>query len=172
MITLKQFLEAGNYRITEGSEFGWHCFGSNAYMLDVQAGSADTNSATVIFDRVTQEVYQLTCYDYSNERAYRLFGSEEHRIVHTAAALVLNVNDKQAWDEVNYTDLEVAEDFLEKMTAIINNEVYETNISVPLDLDKETLHELMLIAHSKNITLNQMVEEILQLAIDQAVELV
>lgn len=171
MITLKQFLEAGNYRITEGSEFGWQCFGSNAYILDVQAGSADTNGATVIFDRITQEVYQLTCYDYINERAYRLFGGEEHRIAHTAEALVRKVNDKQAWDEVNYTDLEVAEDFLEKMTAIINNEDYDTNVSVPLELDKETLHELMLMAHSKNITLNQMVEEVLQLAIDRDAEL-
>jgi hypothetical protein len=171
MITLKQFLEAGQYRVTEGSDFHWQCFGPNAYMLDVQIGEWDGNSASVIFDRVTQEVYQVSCYDYKNNRAYRMFASDDIRRIHTAEALVRKVNEKQAWDDVNYVDLEVDEDFLDKMTAIMTEQEYDTMVSVPLDLDKDTLHELMLLAHSKDITLNEMVAEVLQLAIDQAGEL-
>jgi hypothetical protein len=172
MITLKQFLEAGQYRITEGSDFQWQCFGPNAYNLDVQVGAWDSNSASIIFDRVTQEVYQATCYDYKNNRAYRLFGSDDFRRLHTAEALVRKVEYNQAWDDVRYTELEVEEDFMEKMTAIMSGQEYDTMVSIPLDLDRDTLHDLMLRAHAKNITLNEMVAEILQLAIDHAEEIV
>lgn len=172
MITLKQFLDAGQYRITEGSNYGWNCFGTNAYMLDVQVGDWSSNSASITFDRVTKEVYQVTCYDYRNNRAYRLFGSEDLRRLCTAEALVRNVDNKQAWDDVNYIDLEVDEDFMEKMTAIMTEQDYDTMVAVPLDLDKETLHEMMLLAHTRNITLNQLVTEALQAAIDRANEIV
>jgi predicted HicB family RNase H-like nuclease len=162
MITLKQFLEAGNYRITEGSDFGWQCYGQDAYMLDVQVGAHDTNSSGIIFDRVTDEIYQATCYDYDNGRAYRLYGSAEIQQNSVAEAEKRSVSNNQAWDEVSYTDLEVDEDFLEKMTAIMSNTQYSTDISVPVDLDQETLHQLMLMAHAADMTLNKFVEKILQ----------
>lgn len=172
MITLQQFLEAGQYRITEGSTYGWQCYGPNAYSLDVQAGDWQSNSAHIVFDRVTQEVYQVTCYDYKNERAYRLFGNDDVRRMCEAEALVRGVDNREAWEDVNYVDLEVEEDFLDKMTAIMLEQEYDTMVSIPLDLDKETLHELMLRAHKENITLNQMVERVLRVAIDRAEEIV
>lgn len=172
MITLQQFLEAGQYRITEGSTYGWQCYGPNAYSLDVQAGDWQSNSAHIVFDRVTQEVYQVTCYDYKNERAYRLFGNDDVRRMCEAEALVRKVDNREAWEDVNYVDLEVDEDFLDKMTAIMLEQEYDTMVSIPLDLDKDTLHDLMLMAHKENITLNQMVERVLQAAIDRAEELV
>lgn len=167
MITLEEFLKAGQYCIKEGGTYGWDCYGTSAYMLDVQKGDWKQNSASVVFDKDTQEVYEVTCYDYTNERAYRLFGSEALRAKHDAEAAKRGVDD-QAWEAVKYTNLEVVEDFLEKMTAIINGSEYETKISIPLDLDKETMYQLMIQAHKRNITLNEMVEEILQFAIDRA----
>ncbi len=172
MITLSQFLEAGQYRITEGSTYGWQCYGDNAYALDVQTGDWQSNSASVVFDRRTQEVYQATCYDYKNNRAYRIFGNDDRRRMCEAEALVRGVDNREAWEDVNYVDLEVEEDFLDKMTAIIAEQAYDTMVSIPLDLDKETLHELMLRAHKENITLNQMVERVLQAAIDHAKDIV
>jgi hypothetical protein len=172
MITLKQFLEAGQYRITEGSDYGWQCYGDNSYTMDVQAGDWQSNSAHVVFDRVTQEVFQATCYDYKNERAYRIFGSDDARRMHTAECLVRKCDEREAWEDVNYVDLEVDEDFLEKMTAIMLEQEYDTMVSIPLDLGKEELHTLMLMAHEKNITLNEMVAEVLQAAIDHAKEIV
>jgi len=169
MITLKQFLEAGKYRITEGSDFGWQCYGHDAYMLDVQAGAHDTNSAGIIFDRVTGEIYQATCYDYDNGRAYRLYGSAKIQQSSVAEAEKRSVSNNQAWDDVDYTDLEVAEDFLEKMTAIMSDTQYSTDISVPVDLEQETLHQLMLMAHAADLTLNKFVEKILKAALAKAV---
>ena len=40
--------------------------------------------------------------------------------------------------------------------------------SVPIDLPKEELFQLMLRAHEKNVTLNQFVESILQEVIEKA----
>jgi DNA-binding winged helix-turn-helix (wHTH) protein len=54
----------------------------------------------------------------------------------------------------------------------MSEQEYDTMVSIPLDLDRDTLHDLMLRAHAKNITLNEMVAEILQLAIDHAQEVV
>ena len=62
--------------------------------------------------------------------------------------------------------MEVEEDFLEKATAMFNGQEWNTDIMVPLDLSKEELFQLMMIAHEKNITLNQLVTEILQNVID------
>jgi hypothetical protein len=170
MITLEQFLNAGQFFITEGSTYGWQCYGPDAYMLDVQQGSWNNNSATVIFNTKTKEVCEATCHDYVNNRAYRIFGNANYEQAHKQEQLSRNA-DPFAWDKVKFTDLEVAEDFLEKMTAIINGDEYDTHVSIPLDLDKETMFELMVRAHERNITLNAMVEEILQLAINQATEL-
>jgi predicted HicB family RNase H-like nuclease len=39
--------------------------------------------------------------------------------------------------------------------------------TVELNLDKEMLYELMLMAHERDITLNQLVEEILKTYIEQ-----
>ena len=38
MITLKDFMEVVDYRVTEGSEFTWTCFGPAAYTLSAWNG--------------------------------------------------------------------------------------------------------------------------------------
>ena len=71
MLTLKNFMEAVKYRITEGSPYGWQCYGNNAYCLDSWDGDHDGHSATIIFDTETQVVYEVSVFDYKKERAYR-----------------------------------------------------------------------------------------------------
>jgi hypothetical protein len=34
MISLKEWMELVDYRITEGSDYGWNCYGHDAHMLD------------------------------------------------------------------------------------------------------------------------------------------
>ena len=54
MITLKEWMEIVNYRITEGSDFTWSCYGDNAYCLDSWDGDQNGSSFTIIFDTKTQ----------------------------------------------------------------------------------------------------------------------
>lgn len=167
MITVKDFMEAVDYRVTEGSNYCWTCFGPNAYSLDSWNGEQDGYTVTITFDTKTQEVYMAEAYDYKNERAYRLF-NPAYKAKHDAEANMRNVDSKQAWDDVNYVDLEVDEDWLEKACAIVAGEVYDTRVKVPIELTDTEMLEFMLLAHERDITFNQLVEEALKNAIEEA----
>ena len=58
------------------------------------------------------------------------------------------------------------EDFLEKASAIFKGQPFDTRVSVPLDLNDEELFAMMKLAHQRDITLNQLMVEVLQAAID------
>jgi hypothetical protein len=162
MITLKKWMEVVNYRISEGSDYCWDCYGNNAHRLDAWNGKQDGHSHSIIFDTKTQEVYEVTCYDYRNNRAYRFINPEFVK-KHKKEAKRRSVEYKEAWDDVNYTDLEVEEDFIEKATAVENEELdYDARVQVPLTLDKEQMYDLMQMAHERDITLNQLVEIVLR----------
>lgn len=173
MITLKEFLEVAEYRITEGSEYGWQCFGHDAYSLDSWNGDQNGHTLTVVFDRKTQVVYQVEAFDYANERAYRII-NPDYRQAFDDECKHRGIVD-QAWERdngtpVKFTDLESDDDWIQKALAIVAGETYDTRIMVPLDLDKDTLHELMLLAHQQDLTLNQLVEKVVRLAIEEDTE--
>ena len=49
----------------------------------------------------------------------------------------------------------------------MSEEILDGKSTVELNLEKELLFELMLMAHERDITLNQMVEEILKVFFEQ-----
>jgi hypothetical protein len=71
----------------------------------------------------------------------------------------------QAWDDVDYVDLETDDDWLEKAEAIFNQEDYDTRVQVPVDFSDEDLLQYMKMAHDMDITFNQFVERALVKAI-------
>ena len=161
MISLKQFMETVNYRITEGSDYGWQCYGHDAYMLDSWNGEQDGHSLTIIFDTKTQEVYEVQAHDYVNQRAYRLINTDYAK-KNKKEAKKRNVSRKEAWDDVDYVDLETEEDFLEKAQAIVDGTSYDTRVQVPLELDDDTMFQMMKMAHERDLTLNEFVEDLLR----------
>lgn len=163
MITLKQFLETVNYRISEGFAYQWRCYGDQAYGLDSWDGKQDGSSFTIIFDQGDQTVYQVEAHDLANQRSYRMINplfAEAH-----AAECIARGIAEVAYDDVEFTDLETDEDFLQKATAIFRGEEYDTRIIIPVDLPDDTLFTLMKQAHQQDITLNQMMENVLREAI-------
>lgn len=154
---LKTFMEIVNYRITEGSDYQWNCFGPNAYMLDSWDGRhEDGHSLCITFDTRTQVVYSVEACDYKNDRAYRMI-NPAFKDVHDAEVKQRGLDDA-AWEgdegAILWTDLEVEEDFEEKARAIVAGEDYDTMVSVPLDLPEDLLLEAAMNAHRQNITLN------------------
>jgi hypothetical protein len=162
MITLKEFMETFNHRITEGSAYCWNCYGPNAYQLSSWNGLHDDGgwSGNVVFDTVNQTVYEVDVCDYENQRAYRYI-NPDFKDKHSAEADNLDVSVNQAWDDVDYTDLEEESDWLTKATAIVAGVDYDTRISVPLDIDDDLFMELAVMAHKNDITINKMVERLL-----------
>lgn len=165
MITLKQWMETIDYRITEGTRFCWDCFGDNAYTLDSWNGEQDGSTLSITFDTQTQEVYEVQAHDYRNERSYRLVNPDYVQALKEEETA--RGNNNFAWDGVKFTDLETDEDWLEKARAIFLGVDYDTRISVPLDIPDADMLKFMIAAHERDMTFNQFVEQALRNVIDE-----
>jgi hypothetical protein len=165
MITLKDFMEAINYRITAGDAYLWDCYGPNAYTLDSWNGDHNGYSVSVTFDTVDQLVYEMSVCDYKNNRAYRLINPEYIQSFKDEC-LSKDIDDV-AWDFVPWIELEEAADLLDKTQKIVNGLEYDVRVSVPVELDDETFHHLALEAHSRDVTINQLVEILLTKEIEK-----
>jgi hypothetical protein len=159
MIDLKTAMEIANYKVTGGSDYLWKCFGPNARYMDFDT-SNDDSSFTVIFDSVTQLVYEVSVCDYTKNNCYRII-HPEYIETYKYEAISRNHNWKQAFDDVNYIDLEMDEDFITKAKAILNSYEYDERVEIAIDLPNELWFKLMKIAHERDITLNKLVEEII-----------
>lgn len=170
MSLLQQWMEACEYRITEGSEYQWQCYGDNAYCLDSWNGEQDGHSFSVIFDKQNQTVYELQAHDYAHNRAYRWI-NPDFKLEFDAENVDRGVDSDEAWDDLKYITLEVVEDFFDKMSAIRAGEEYDTRVQVPIDFTDEEMLRYMLAAHERDMTFNQFVELALREAIAQHREL-
>ena len=164
MLTVKEWMELVEYRITEGDSYLWKCFGDKAFSLSAWNGDQDGWSMNMVFDTDTQTVYTVEVCDYSRNKAYRVINPDFKR-AHDDEARTRGINAKEAWDEVDYVDLDVDDDFIEKGRAIRDGVDYDTRVSMPLTVPDDVLFELMKKAHDQDITLNQLVEEVLWAAI-------
>jgi hypothetical protein len=167
MITMKEWMELVGYRITEGSDYMWQCYGSNAYALDSWNGEQDGHSFTVIFDTKDQTVYEVQAHDYVHNRAYRVINPDFQK-KNRKEAKKRDIDKDNAWDDVDYVDLDVDDDFIQKCLAIRAGEDYDTRVSVPMEFSDQELLTYMKLAHEQDITFNQLVERALREAIDQA----
>jgi len=163
MITMKEWMELVDYRITEGSDYGWQCYGDNSYALDSWNGVHGKGgySFSIVFSTKTQKVYEVSVCDYTNDRAYRMINPSKIE-KHNKEAESRDVNLNEAWDDVDYVDLEVDDDFIQKCLAIKAGKDYENTVSVPLDLPDDMLLEAAMNAHRQNITLNEYINNVLK----------
>ena len=162
---MKEWMELVGYRITEGSAYGWQCYGPDAYALDSWNGDHDGHSFSVIFDTKDQTVYEVQAHDFVHNRAYRMVNPDFAKKMKKEAKR-RDVNKDEAWEDVNYVDLDVDDDFIQKCLAIREGEDYDTRVSVPLELEDDQLFDLMKMAHEQDLTLNQLVENILRQVVE------
>jgi len=168
MITMKEWMELVDYKITEGGDYGWQCYGPNAYCLDSWNGVHGKGgySFSIVFSTKTQKVYEVSVCDYTNDRAYRMIAEDKQK-KHTKEAKELAVDLNQAWDDVDYVDLEVDDDFIQKCLAIRAGEDYDTSVSVPIDLPDDLLLFAFKSAHFENMTFNDWMNKMLKEFIDK-----
>jgi hypothetical protein len=156
MITLKDFMDVVDYRITEGGDY--YGLGSSAYSFTYWNGIQDGCSISIVFSTESQEVLIAEACDYSANRAYRLVSPHVKD----------QTRDQNAWDDIDWTDLEVDADWLEKARAIVLGKDYDTRITIQLDFTDNELLKYMTMAHERDMTFNQFVEEALRHAIEEA----
>ena len=166
MITLKDYMECISYRITQGSEYMWKCYGPAAYQLDSGSNYGD-NTVSVVFDTTTQEVYQMEAWDFANRRSYRWINPDFIEAI-KAESKERNIDFKQSIDNERFIDLDSIKDILEKATAISNGEDYDTRVILELDFNEDELFDMMKMAHEMDLSFNKFVEHILAEAIKRA----
>jgi hypothetical protein len=149
MITLKEWMEVANYRITEGGDY--FAYGG-AYALTSWSGDQDGYSIEIIFSPRTQEVYEVQACDYKHNRAYRLVHGDYRD----------EQKDQEAWEEVKWVDLESDDDWFQKALSIVAGEDYDTRVTIPIDLPEAELMVLFKAAHDADMTFNDFVEKILR----------
>ena len=166
MITLKDWLEAINYKITEGSDYGWVCYGSEAYSLVYWDQDHNGVSASVIFSRTDLTVYECCVCDYGKNKYYRWI-HPDYQLAYKQEERKRDHDSDVVFDDQKFTDLKVEEDFLEKLKAIVNYYPYDTRIQVPLDLSKKDMLAMMKQAHEADLTLNEYVEQLLRRVVEE-----
>lgn len=168
MINLQKFMTLINYRITEGDSYGWQCFGAHAHQLSSWNGIHGTGgwSANIVFDTQDQTVYEVYVCDYTRDRAYRIT-NPDFQAQYNDESYERGELGNQAWDSVEFIDLEVDDDFVDKFQAIVAGEDYDTRVSMPVEFSDEDLFRYMKLAHERDITLNQLIEQALREAIAQ-----
>lgn len=158
---VKNWMELVNYRITEGSDYYNDIFGSNVFSLSYWNGDHNGFSTEIVFNTKTQEVFMVSVCDYKNNRPYRFLNEKFKNDIQNSE------NEKYAWDDVEWIDLEVYDDWARKAAAIVNGKEYDTRIEISIDLEDNELFTLFKLAHEADMTFNEYVEDILQKYIDK-----
>ncbi len=163
-MNLESVNSALSNRISGGSEYQWKCY-PNARYLDYET---DSGHASVIFNTITQEIYEATVEVKDDERRPYRWLNEYTKQVMFEEADYRGVSKDAAWDDVKWIDLETSEDFLEKAKAILDGEEFDTRIELPIELADEDFMALAKLAHEDDITFNQMIEKILRIKIEES----
>lgn len=156
MITIKQFIEIINGKITEADVYRTN--GRELVLFSHWDYSQTGRSMDIVFDPsiddIEFQVQAVHLHDFKNNKAYRICQREFDESI-------------EAWDGVNYIDLQTDEDMIEKMVAAYNYQEYDDRVSIPLNMPDDVLFQLMKEAHEKDITLNQYLAEILLQQLDK-----
>ena len=162
MVEYKDFMSHIGYDVEEGNKFLWNCYGNFAYTFDWEGGVK--GSASIVFDLRDQRVYEVQLFDDKHERQYRMV-NPIYNDAYRAECKERDINPDIAFDEYKFIDLESDDDFLDKLTAVVNGWDYDDRVSIPLDIPDSELLILMKAAHELDITFNDYVIYALNLKI-------
>lgn len=144
MITLQQFMELVDYKISDGCPYK-HTSYSDLYCLFT---ADNEKSFYVIFDSSTKKVYYAEVYDNKKDQSYLLVES----------GFDIGVERDDSYES---STLEVDDDFLEKAMAIKEGREYDHRIMTILTFTDEEWFKYAMMAHERDITLNKMIESLL-----------
>jgi len=160
---INQVNNALHHKIVGGSEYQWQSW-DNARYLDYES---DFAYASVVFNFKTQEVYsaEINIKPHSwgdkDVRPYRWL-NPDYSDAYRAEATRRGVDADVAWDDVTWSDLEIAEDWLEKAGAIFSGQDFDDRISIPIDFTDAELLKYMKLAHEQDVTFNEFIEQVLR----------
>lgn len=130
---LKDIIQAAQYKISSGDDYGWKCYGENARFLDFSSQELCVE-ASCIFDTQTQEVYEVSLY--LNDKAYRRLNPKTMQAMHDES-FARDLDPRVYVDNSHFVDLELDDDMLEKITSAFTTGTCSDDIVIALDLTPE-----------------------------------
>lgn len=118
IMTIKEYLETINYKITSAEDFCWNCYGENTLTFETWNGDIEGVSSSIIFDSQSQKVYEVFVIDYGTAQAFRWVHPEfvEKMI---ADATDRDVDHSIAADAIKFVDLTDEHVILEKIRTMV-----------------------------------------------------
>ena len=164
MILYRDLLELIDNKITGVDRFTWNCFGSFAWCYDSWPGRDSPYCLSAVVDIVDQTVYSVEIHDLVRNRAYRMTHPDYvDAYVQEHKKHGINTNNSE---DVAVIELDVVDDLKEKITAIVNNQEYDTRVMMEVNIPDQDLYTYMKLAHKLDITLN----ELMHMAITRVIE--
>jgi len=164
MVEYKEFMNAINYDVVDGCKYLWKCYGGFAYALDWEGGIK--GSASIVFDLRDQTVYEVQVFDDKRERQYRMI-HPDFKEAYFEECKEHGIKRDEVFDDLKYIDLESENDFIEKLTAVVNGWDYDDRVSIPLDISDDELLILMKAAHEMDLTFNEFVIRALEMRLEE-----
>lgn len=114
-ITIKDFVSAINFELSDTFHHQWECYGPNAYSLgwtrkDVnkEDNSTEFTTAGLVYDAETRVVYEMSVWDEPNDKVWRWINPKYvSKVKQEYKKRSLNckkLNFKVAIDETKYED--------------------------------------------------------------------
>lgn len=162
-MSLHDFFTLFDYKVTEGSDFCWNCFGPNSRFIELKYNDI---GGSVVFSKLDQEIFQAEVYDEAKNLAYRWMPTQA-KIDYFAECEKRNVPKMEAWDGCEFVDVDSVSEFYGIVKSLIEGEdpdedFPEDDLDVELDLPHNVIVFLALEAHKRNITLNEMINIVLR----------
>ena len=165
MITLQQFMECIQYRVSNSDEYCWDCYGPDARSMDSEV--MDQYTITCVFDTKENFVYEMQVWDYVNDLQYRWIFHDYYDDV-VAESKKRNIIFEESADSKKFIELDLEQDILEKAAAIVRGEDYDKRVLVNITWEEDLLFLAMKQAHEQDITFNEYISNILRAEIDKA----
>ena len=107
MISIKDWLEGVQYRVSDVWDFNWDCFGKNVMGIESDWGCDEGGGRTytITYDNCTLEVFEVCSYSQDDETALRwinpkykkAYFAEEKRRGMTDITHFTEVNSPRGW---------------------------------------------------------------------------
>lgn len=152
---MEAFTKAIDFKITDGSEFLWKCFGPNARFLD---SSDDHFHVSAVFDTQTQQIYEISISEtYEGELRYRWIDLE-YLDAYKEEATQRNIKWDEFGEDLNWHMTDDFDDIIDKVAKIPKGEEYDPRVVLTLDLDDDVKEMLETAAALRGISIDQFVE--------------
>lgn len=155
---VEQVLKAAGYKITEGSAYGWPCYSPYARWLDLE------EDVSCVFDANTREVFEL---HISNSDASKVWRWQEPRTIpdFIKECEKRGINPDDASESTKYIPIQGEAEAIAMVYEHMNAET-EGDSLVQINMDDTELLKVCMMAHEKDMTLNEFVTHVLTIQLE------